>query len=39
MLVRRPDSRPTPLAGSLPRPTVIPTVRQSGTFSGWGPKL
>jgi hypothetical protein len=37
MLVRRPDTA-QPLVQSL-RPTVIPSTRNPGAFTGWGPKL
>jgi hypothetical protein len=36
MLVRRPD-RPQPF--TAPRPAVIPSPRNPGSFEGWGPKL
>jgi hypothetical protein len=38
MLVRRPDAT-RPLVDEARRPGVIPSTRNPGTFSGWGPKL
>jgi hypothetical protein len=37
MLVRRPDTSGNPLTQT--RPTVIPSTRNPGAFTGWGPKL
>lgn len=38
MTVRRPETHPNTLIEAR-RPTVIPGVRNAGTFAGWGPKL
>ena len=39
MLVRRPDNNLQPAIAQARRPTVIPSTRNPGSFTGWGPKL
>ena len=38
MTVRRPENNPNQLLEGR-RPTVIPSVRNPGVFTGWGPKI